>query len=203
MKTLQQAFDLVKLALGSPWKLVGLITIMFQLPFVGFLYLEREAIAQHLFKQPTKYVLDKQAHKDLKLSLLAQTEGIVIILWEVDLSRNVRITEDFYSKSYNDVSALVGNRAPMFTQEGNENKLVLRLLNGEAFCSDLYPTSKIGEVLVRNGVTYICRAPIISPDELLIGYITVGFPAKLKNGYEIDTLVQLRSHARELVGKAK
>lgn len=138
------------------------------------LFQKRDLYYQYWNKPNQQFVVDSELFKRMAHDFMVQAGGAVVILWEIDLGDNTRTTK-VYQTEAGRTADLENRRANLFLSDARENRYVAYLLKGETYCGNLVTSSVIGVTLQNAGVTNLCRKPLIDPDGLLIGYITLGF----------------------------
>lgn len=172
---LQAITKFFEVVLTSPWRAIAAFFFLVIIGIGAFAWDDRDMIATHIFADKTKFSVNKELFEKQALNFIQQNDANVAILWEVHLEKNLKKTLVAQTLKLGRVEAQEGKIAPIFTTNAEENEQILKIFSNETFCAPLVPTSSIGELLKANNVNYICRSGIISPEGLLIGYITVGY----------------------------
>jgi len=175
---IDKAISLLKLV-DSPFKLFAVVLIGF-LGFGGYMAWELREDLKHALKDHP--VLKDQ--KDIEQSasdLLRDTEALAIIVHEMNIQENSRVTRLALSKDGSKYRPLQGYTVSLFNNGQNKrNKATIAILRGEIYCAPFKSSSKAGKYMDSKKVTYMCRGGI-GPIGKLHGYAAVGFASKPKD----------------------
>jgi hypothetical protein len=172
---MDKAFDLVKWV-DTPFKLVTVIILGLS-GLGGYVaYKQQDLIIGNL---TTKEKVSKQLVEDDKLSslsrdLLRDSGGETVIIHQIDLPQNLRLTRIAQSLDGR-YAPLEGVRGSFFSSAAARNRASTSILNGEILCEPFEATSAVGDWIMSRGVTYTCRGSIPPEAGNMIGYIAVGF----------------------------
>ena len=191
----------VHVVFSTKWRTAAFI-LMATLAFAGyFVWHERSFFLEQLRPEPERTIVDPDKFVRLSEDLLRRNGRIdTTILWRVRMSRNQRTALVLSTRDTGRVTALKNAIAPVFTEDAEENKYILKMLNGELFCGDLITASSVGQYLRQQGVTTLGRIGVVS-DGLLIGYITVAF--KDPPEFFEQTKAEMRAMAQAVTTRVK
>ncbi len=173
---MDKLIDALKWVGDSPFRLVALICLAVMAGGGFFVWEMREdfkhALRGHL-------VLRDQADIEAAAKpLLRDTEARAVIVHEMNVGANERVTRLALSKDNGRYRPLHGYTVSLFNNgSNNRNDAAIAMLRGEVYCKDFKSSSKAGKFMDRNGVKYLCRAGI-GPIGKMHGYIAVGFKKK-------------------------
>jgi hypothetical protein len=173
---MDKLIDILKWIGDKPFRLVTVIILglAFGSAFLGWEL--RGDIRNALRGHP---VLKDQ--KDIEAAaeaFLRDSEAAAIVVHEMDVAANKRITRLALSKNNGRFKPLHGYTTALFNSGQNKrNEATITMLRGEVFCAPFKSSSKAGKFFDGNGVTYACRAGI-GPVGMLHGYAAVGFAEK-------------------------
>lgn len=164
--------DVLKL-IDSPLRLVAVVVLAL-ISGIGFLgYHLRDDIGAALRDHP---VLKSQSEiVGAAKALLRDTTAVAIVVHEIHIGQNERITRLALAKDGSQSSELSGYTVSLFNDGRNaRNKATIAMLRGEAYCAPFKSSSKAGRYMNYHRVKYMCRAPI-GPVGQMHGYVAVGF----------------------------
>lgn len=159
--------------IDSPFKLAAVVIIAL-LGGVGYLgYYLRDDIGAAFRDHP---VLKSQKEiVGAAKALLRDTTAVAIVVHEIHIGQNERITRLALAKDGSQSSELNGYTVSLFNDGRNaRNKATIAMLRGEAYCAPFKSSSKAGRYMNYHRVKYMCRAPI-GPVGQMHGYVAVGF----------------------------
>jgi hypothetical protein len=160
--------------IDSPFKLAAVVVLAL-LGGIGYLgYHLRDDIGAALREHP---VLRSQNEiVGAAKALLRDTTAVAIVVHEIHIARNERITRLALAKDGSQSGELSGYTVSLFNDGRNaRNKATIAMLRGEAYCAPFRSSSKAGRYMSYHRVKYMCRAPI-GPVGQMHGYAAVGFP---------------------------
>jgi len=192
---LDKAIDIVKWV-DSPFKLIVVI-ILGALGLIGYI------VYTHQDKLMNKLVLHEampiMVPDDVIIrsgrALLADVRAEAIIIHEVNLSSNARLTRVAMSQDGR-YPSLEGKKGAFFSGSPARNHAAVSMLNGEVMCETFEASSEAGDWLVSRGVTYACRGSIPPEQGAMVGYISVGFKAPPRDVTAVKA--RINQTAREL-----
>lgn len=173
---MDKLIDILKWIGDKPFRLVTVIILglAFGSAFLGWELREdlRHALRGHPVLKDQK---DIEAAAD---ALLRDSEAVALIMHEMDVGANTRITRLALSKNNGKFKPLHGYTTALFNSGQNRrNDAMITMLRGEVFCAPFKSSSKAGKFMDANGVKFMCRAGI-GPVGMLHGYVAVGFSSK-------------------------
>jgi hypothetical protein len=125
-------------------------------------------------------------------SLIYDLSADVVVINSVNLQSNSRTTILAMSNQGREKS-LEGVINALFTSSPERNRAVITMFQGEVHCETFVPSSKLGEYVVKHGVTYMCRGAIPPEQGRFVGYIAVGFKIPPKDIIQAKTRINLAS----------
>lgn len=179
------------------WKLLAIVVSVTLAILVSLVWDDRDFLIRSATTRPAHVQLNVRSFEDQSRSLLARANASAIILWQVDITKNIRETLIFETTNgRQDFGEHV--KAPLFSALSEENEFALHLLNNDVFCGNLVTRSKIGQKLLAENIIYLCRAPIISKQNLLVGYISLGFKERPSDVLKDAAILELRNLTKSL-----
>ena len=196
--TITKFFEVI---LGSPWKAATAFLFLILFGLGAVLWQDRTIVYNLIFAEQAEYNVNKSLFEKEVFQFIQHSEANVAVLWEVHLEKNLRKSLIFQTLRLGRIKDLENQTAPVFTIDAAENQYILKLLANETVCGDLITTSVVGQTLKSNGVLYLCRTGIISPDGLLIGYVTIGYKIKPDPINEEQMKSKLKAFSTTLIQK--
>ena len=182
--------DLIKWV-DSPFKLVSVVLIAF-VAFAGyFAWDSRQVILGAISSKKTE-LKEPLLVEAIAKSLIYDLNADVVIVNSVNLQSNSRTTILAMSNQGRE-KTLEGAINALFTSTPEHNRAVITMFQGEVACEPFVPSSKIGEYVVKHGVTYMCRGAIPPEQGRFVGYIAVGFKMPPKDIIQAKTRINLAS----------
>jgi len=182
--------DLIKWV-DSPFKLVSVVLIAF-VAFAGyFAWDSRQVILGAISSKKTE-LKEPLLVEAISKSLIYDLNADVVIVNSVNLQSNSRTTILAMSNQGREKS-LEGAINALFTSTPEHNRAVITMFQGEVHCETFVPSSKLGEYVVKHGVTYMCRGAIPPEQGRFVGYIAVGFKIPPKDIIQAKTRINLAS----------
>ena len=191
---MDKAFDLVKWV-DSPFKLVTVIILGLS-GLIGFVaYKQQDLIVSNLTsKDKMQILLADEKLSSLSRDLLRQAGAETVIVHQVDLPKNLRLTRIAQSLDGR-FAPLEGTKGSFFSSSPERNKASVSMLNGEILCEPFVATSSVGDWIVSRGVTYTCRGSIPPDVGHMVGYLAVGFKKEPRDLVSVKSLINQTSNA--------
>ena len=185
---MDKAFDLVKWV-DSPFKLITVIILGLS-GLVGFVaYKQQDLIIGNLTsKDKMQILLADEKLSSLSRELLRNAGAETVIVHQVDLPKNMRITRIVQSHDGR-FAPLEGSKGSFFSGSPARNKAAVSMLNGEILCEKFEASSSVGDWSVSRGVTYTCRGSIPPEVGHMIGYIAIGFKKEPRDLVSVKSLI--------------
>lgn len=192
---LDKALDLVKWV-DSPFKLLTVI-ILGVLGLIGYLvYSHQDKLVTSLTARETMpELLADERLSSLSRDLLRDLRAETIVIHQVDLAKNARITRIAQSQDGR-FAPLEGKKGAFFSGSPARNRAAVAMLNGEVLCEGFQPSSEAGDWLVSRGVVFACRGSIPPEPGSMAGYISVGFKQEPRD--IIAVKARINQTAREM-----
>ena len=191
---MDKAFDLVKWV-DSPFKLVTVIILGLS-GLVGYVaYKQQDLIVSNLTsKDKMQILLADEKLSSLSRDLLRQAGAETVIVHQVDLPKNLRLTRIAQSLDGR-FAPLEGTKGSFFSSSPERNKASVSMLNGEILCEPFVATYSVGDWIVSRGVTYTCRGSIPPDVGHMVGYLAVGFKKEPRDLVSVKSLINQTSNA--------
>ena len=125
-----------------------------------------------------------------------------IILWELKVNRNTRLARYFQITGKPHLKELENDPTQIFTNAASSNALMAKLFNGETVCSNTINANPIGRALSNASIIHLCRAPIITTNNILVGYLTYGFTRNPSEEEQRHIIKQMKTVTEHLAKKA-
>lgn len=185
---MDKAVDLVKWV-DSPFKLVTVI-ILGLTGLVGYVaYKQQDLIIGNLTtKDKMAKLLEDEKLSSLSRDLLRNAGAETVIVHQVDLPQNIRVTRIAQSHDGR-FAPLERTRGAFFNSSPERNKASVSMLNGEILCEKFVSSSSVGDWITSRGVTYTCRGSIPPEVGHMIGYIAVGFKKEPRDIVTVKSLI--------------
>jgi hypothetical protein len=182
--------DLIKWV-DSPFKLISVVLIAF-VAFAGyFAWDSRQVILGAISSKKTE-LKEPLLVEAISKSLIYDLNADVVVVNAVNLQSNSRTTILAMSNQGREKS-LEGVINALFTSSPERNRAVITMFQGEVACDPFVPSSKLGEYVVKHGVTYMCRGSVPPEQGRFVGYIAVGFKIPPKDISQAKTRINLAS----------
>lgn len=171
---LDKVLDLVKW-IDTPFKLATVI-ILGVLGLVGYIAYENQdkLIGSLTAKDHIPQLIRDEQLLAVSRPLLRDARAETIIIHEVDLPKNARVTRLALSNEGRNTS-LEGVKGALFSSSPARNRAVVSMINNEILCEGFQASSDAGDWLINRGVVYACRASIPPDAGIMVGYISLGF----------------------------
>ena len=173
----------------NPFKLFTVILLSF-LFFAGyFAWDSRQVILSAISSKKTE-LKEPLLVEAISKSLIHDLSADVVVVNSVNLQSNSRTTILAMSNQGREKS-LEGVINALFTSSPERNRAVITMFQGEVHCEAFVPSSKLGEYVVKHGVTYMCRGSIPNEIGKFAGYVAVGFKAEPRDLTSVKTRIIL------------
>lgn len=177
---LDRAVDIIKWV-DSPFKLFVLILL-------GIFGLSGWIVYKNQDKLVTRFVLSEhmpilvtdERIVSLSMSLIRDLRAEAILVHEINLSSNARVTRVALSHEGR-FAPLEGKKGAFFSGSPSRNHAAVSMLNGEVLCETFEASSEAGEWFVSKGITFACRGSIPPEQGSMVGYLSVGFKSVPKD----------------------
>jgi hypothetical protein len=186
--SIDNVIDLIKWV-DNPFKLLTVI-LLSTFAFTGYFAWDSRQVILHAIYASNEMPKVKDQDKLIPLAkaLMKDVDAVTVVVNSTNLATNSRTTILALSKDGKE-EHLEGVNASLFSASPERNKAVVAMLNGEVFCEDFVPSSKVGEWQAKHGVKYLCRGSIPPEMGKFAGYTAVGFTEAPKDLIAIKTRI--------------
>lgn len=180
---------------SSALQIVLVVALLAIIGYLGTVLWQVKHVLPFYYSYQYAGILNKERFAVDSKEFMAEVGGRTAALWEVIPIINRRQSLVFESVNFGRLPGLEGIKAPFFVNKIDESIFAMKLLQNETYCGNLITDSVVGVTLKQYGVIHLCRAPIITSEGLLVGYVSIGFRDVLEGKRRADVEKKLAAFA--------
>lgn len=157
------------------WKKFTLVTFLLIIGVIMYLILDnKQLISEWIQSQNKRITIDINTAGDIANDLLTDIHGQTLIVWDVDIKKNV-MRAVYVNKNRTRIPSLEGSGDVIFRQNDTTRHSIIELINNESFCYDINDSSYIERKAFNSDIRYICSSAIPPNFGEIAGVVSVGF----------------------------